>query len=378
MINRDTYIKENMPLLLQTIRELCAIPAPSNNEYERAAYCKQWLENVGAKGVYIDEALNTVFPLNCDNANAITVFVAHTDTVFPDTTPLPYIEDETTIQCPGVGDNTASVAVLLLLVKYFVTYNITPANGFLFVLNSGEEGLGNLKGTRKIFEDYGDRIADFISFDGYMDAISDRCAGSHRYEVTVKTEGGHSFQRFGNANAINELAKIITALEGIAIPEKENARTTYNVGTIIGGTSVNTIAQEASMLCEYRSTNWECLGYMQQQFQRIFTEARSDYVDVEVVMVGERPCARIDKAKEETLRDGILPVLEKIMDSPVKCKSASTDCNIPLSLGIPAVCIGVCRGGGAHTREEWVDKSSLSLGMKIAIATATYLMDRKS
>ena len=159
------YINDNKHLLFQTLQELCAIPAPSGKEEKRAAYCKEWLESVGAKGVYIDEAKNVVFPLNCEDSNDICVFVAHTDTVFPDTEPMPYREDDVNIYCPGVGDDTASLAVLLLLAKFYVTHTQKPTGGFLFVCNSCEEGLGNLKGTRRIFQDYNGRITRFISFD---------------------------------------------------------------------------------------------------------------------------------------------------------------------------------------------------------------------
>ena len=113
----NEFITSNYPVMLQTLRELCAIPAPSHFERARAEYCRAWMESVGARGVYIDDALNVVFPINCEGSNEITVFVAHTDTVFPDTEPMPYFEDDERICCPGVGDDTASVAVLLMLAK---------------------------------------------------------------------------------------------------------------------------------------------------------------------------------------------------------------------------------------------------------------------
>ena len=113
-----SFILENKQLMFDTLKELCAIPAPSHLENERAVYCKKWLEKVGASGVYIDDALNTVFPLNCENQNEITVFAAHTDTVFPDTAPMPYLDDGEKIHCPGVADDTASVVILLFNILY--------------------------------------------------------------------------------------------------------------------------------------------------------------------------------------------------------------------------------------------------------------------
>lgn len=369
------YAKEQEALLLQTLKELCLIPAPSGKEEKRAAYCKQWLENIGAKGVYIDDALNVVFPLNCEGSNEITVFVAHTDTVFPDLEPMPYVDDGEKIHCPGVGDDTASLTVMLLMVKYCLEKKLQPEKGYLFVCNSCEEGLGNLKGTRQIFKNYAGRIGRFISFDSGLDTIANECAGSHRYEVEVQTEGGHSFQKFGNANAIAKLADMITKIYAIELPKKEGRRTTYNVGIVSGGTSVNTIAQSAKMLCEYRSEDKDCLAYMEGKFAEIFQNANTDKVKVLVNKVGDRPCSDIAPEKVQALVDLLRPEIADVIGSSVALKSSSTDCNIPLSLGIPALCIGVYRGAGSHTREEWVQKDSLVPGLEVAIRTAYKLME---
>lgn len=372
------YITENYESMLQTLQELCAIPAPSNMEHKRAVYCKEWLEKAGAEGVYIDEALNVVFPLHCEGSKEITVIVAHTDTVFPDLEPMPYVDDGAKIHCPGVGDDTASAVVLMTLAKFFMEQHLEPENGILFVLNSCEEGLGNLKGTRQIFKDFEGRIAQFISFDSHLNKIADRCAGSHRYEVEVLTEGGHSFLKFGNANAINELSRMVSSIYDIEVPQKEGTKTTYNVGEISGGTSVNTIAQSAKMLCEYRSTDRECLEIMRQKFEAIFEDANSDTVQVKVTQIGDRPCSNIDDAKIEILRQLYKPIIEEIIQKPVTFESSSTDCNIPLSLGIPALCIGVYQGGGSHTREEWIYKESLIPGLEVAIRTTLVLTVAKN
>ena len=374
----EKFIEENQEKLYDTLRELCAIPAPSHMEHKRAEYCKEWLKKAGAKGVYIDHALNVIFPLNCEESEEITVFAAHTDTVFPDTEPMPYTDDGEKIHCPGVGDNTASVVVLMTMAKFFIEKNMVPPKGVLFVCNSCEEGLGNLKGTRRIFKDFEGRIARFISFDSNLNSISDRCAGSHRYEVEVMTEGGHSFLKFGNANAISELAKIVSAIYKIDVPQKEGTRTTYNVGSITGGTSVNTIAQNAKMLCEYRSTDKECLEIMKQKFEEIFEAAKSPKVKVKVKKIGDRPCSNIDDNEIERLRRICKPIIESIITEPVSFKSSSTDCNIPLSIGIPALCIGVHKSNGSHTREEWLEKVSLIPGLEVAIKTALALTEVKA
>ena len=371
--NIEQFVINNKQEMYSMLKDLCGIPAPSHFENKRAEYCKKWLENIGAKGVYIDEALNVIFPINCKNSNDITVFAAHTDTVFPDMEPMPYFDDGEKIHSPGVADDTASVVVLLMMAKYFVINNIKPENGIMFVCNSCEEGLGNLKGVRKLFDDYNQRIKQFITFDSNLNVVNDTCVGSHRYEVEVFTEGGHSYLDFGKLNAINVASEIINNIYKIDIPEKKGTKTTLNVGIFSGGTSVNTIAQYAKFLCEYRSDNIECLMYMKNQFDKIFENVKSDEVTINVKMIGDRPCGNADINKVEELKKIIVPEIENIINEKVIFKSSSTDCNIPLSKGIPALCIGVNTYKGMHTREEWVDKESMVKGLKIAITTGEKL-----
>ena len=130
------YIENNKDLLYKTLKELCLIPAPSHFEGERAKYCKAWLETYGATGVYIDDALNVIFPIKCEESSEITTFVAHTDTVFPDREPMPYYDDGEKVFCPGAADDTASVVSLLLTAKFYIEKGIVPKNGIMFVFNS--------------------------------------------------------------------------------------------------------------------------------------------------------------------------------------------------------------------------------------------------
>ncbi len=373
----NSFIEENESQQVELLKELCAIPAPSHKEDARAEFCKNWFVQIGARDVYIDGAKNVVVPIGCANSNAITVIVAHTDTVFPDLEPMPFKEDGDILRCPGIGDNTASLVALMLTVKFFLQNGITPKDGVLFVCNACEEGLGNLKGTREIFNDYAGRIKQFISFDGApLYRFDDRCVGSHRYHVTVETEGGHSYSRVGNETALHRLAEIIGAIYGIEVPQVEGSRTTYNVGTVSGGTSVNTIAQKAEMLCEYRSDNVECLQIMRERFEKIFHDADTEKVRVTAELIGERPCAKgVDPESMKTLSDTCAGVLHDCIDREAEFSSASTDCNIPLSLGIPAICVAVYDGGGAHTREEWLKKSSLPIGLQLGICYALKLTD---
>lgn len=362
------YIASSEKEVISLIEALCAITAPSNDEGRRAEFCKSWLENNGARGVYIDEALNTVYPIGCENSSDIVVFMAHTDTVFPDTEPMPFSRDGEYIYSPGVGDDTASLAVLLTVAKYIAKSGLEPKRGVLIVANSGEEGLGNLKGVRRIMKDYEGRICALYSFDAQYNYVVNKCVGSHRYRVSVSTEGGHSFSAFGNRNAIHAAAELICRLYQCDIPMDKDSKTTYNVGMIEGGTSVNTIAQSASFLYEYRSDSAECLDRMRKFFFDTVGEfSKDDGARVDVCVVGERPCAgKVDEQVLAKMTDEVIDICTR--HSKIACHpaSGSTDSNIPMSLGVPSVTLGVYLGDGSHTREERVLIRSISVGLKIA------------
>ena len=363
------YLEASQEELKQLIRDLCAIPAPSHHEEKRAAFCKEWFENAGGKGVYIDEALNVVCPHHVTEDNRLTVFMAHTDTVFPDMEPMPFIETEETFQCPGVGDDTANLAVMMICARYFLQNDIAPEKGILFVANSCEEGLGNLKGCRAIVSKYGSRMDSLVAFDGFhLRNVVSRAVGSHRYRVTVKTEGGHSFSAFGNRNAITVLSSMISTLYSVKVPQDGDSKTTYNVGTITGGTSVNTIAQEAEMLYEYRSDSRLCLEKMRNLFAKVVEAYRATGVEIDVEMVGDRPCAGdVDAVAQKALEDLSDASIRRVTCQEPRFRSGSTDCNIPLSLGIPSICMGLCQASGAHTRTETLQLASLPGGSALCM-----------
>lgn len=354
--------------MLRLLRELCVIPAPSGFEDERAKYVLNYLHNLGIKNAYIDEAKNVICTLGKETDQKV-VFMAHTDIVFPFETPLNLVDDGEKLYCPGVGDDTARLVMLLVSLKYIMDHNIQLNKTILFSANSCEEGLGNLKGCRQIFKDFEGEISRMYTIDGSNSAFVNRSVGSHRYKVTAITEGGHSYGAFGNRNAINVLAGIISKIYEIEVPKVGESKTTYNVGTIEGGTTVNTIAQKATMLAEYRSDDVECLSIMKEKFQAIFEEGKTKCESLEVELVGDRPCMStdIDMEKMQAMSELVASVQSKYGKCDVSPKSGSTDANIPLSLGIPAICVGAGIAGKAHTTEEWIDKESLKSGLAIVL-----------
>ena len=351
------------------IKDLCKLPAPSGHEELRARFVKDWFEAQGFEA-YIDEALNVICPWGVTEENEVIAVMAHTDTVFPDLEPMPMEEDGRYLRCPGVTDDTAHLAQLMMCAKFFMKDLPTPKTGILFIANACEEGLGNLKGSREIVKTYGSRMKELITLDGgsTLQRVVNEVVGSHRYLVTVKTEGGHSFNAFGNRNAIHVLSMMIDTLYTQTVPQIGGSKTTYNVGTIEGGTSVNTIAQEATMRYEYRSDDRGCLAQMKENFFRVVEDFRSRGFDVEAELIGDRPCTgdvdlKVQKALEDRANASILRVTGK----SAEFMSGSTDCNAALAEGIPSVCLSTCLGGKCHTREEYLDLESLEPGMCLAL-----------
>ena len=358
-----SYIDAHKHEAVDLLVELAQIPAPSNKEEKRARFCKDWLEKQGASGVYLDDALNVIYPVGCTESNDLVVFMAHSDVVFPDTEALPLRMEEGRIYCPGIGDDTAHVVALLMAAKFLTEWRIKPTGcGILIVINSGEEGLGNLKGCREIMQTFGDRIREFVTLDDQTYKGVNRAVGSRRFSIEVVTEGGHSFNDFGKTNAIAVLSSMIAELYRIKVPPE--GKITYNVGLISGGTSVNTIAQYAKMLYEFRSDEREALSVMQQHLDRVIDSFRTEGIHVKVTPVGDRPCgAPVDQIRMERLIQRAQDAAHRRYGHGIHFGSGSTDCNIPLSMGIPAICVGCCRFSGAHTREEYVETDSLHEGL---------------
>lgn len=367
------WCEAQFPEHLELLKALAVIPAPSHQEDQRAEYIRNWLLNQGAQNVTIDEAKNVLLPLGEGPYLAV---MAHTDVVFPDTTPLPLREENGRLYVPGIGDDTANVVSLMLCAKFFLTHPHLIPEPLLIVFNSCEEGLGNLKGVRQIMKDFEGQIHSLVSFDCQSNAIISRAVGSERWKVQVNTRGGHSFSDFGSPNAIAVLSQLVSCLYEQDIPKVPGSRTTFNVGLVSGGTSVNTIAQQAEMTYEYRSDDRDCLAYMKDQFFALIQDFDSEDARISVESIGCRPCG--GNVPEDSHRK----LLRRCMDAisavcpmvPPFC-AASTDANIPLSLGIPAATFGLYRGGGAHTREEYVEVDSLTPGLKIAMSFFLHLSD---
>ena len=348
------------------LKELGKIPAPSHQEDKRAAFVRDWMLAHGAADVTIDEAKNVICRVNCTADNPLTVFAAHTDVVFPDTEPLPMHQEGRRLFAPGIGDDTSNLCNLLMTLKYVLEHRLTSETGMLFVANACEEGLGNLDGTKALFAAYGRRIRNFYSFDGYLGQCTSVAVGSNRYRVSVHVRGGHSYLDFGRANAIEIMSRIIGQLYQVKPPTEEV--TTYNVGRIEGGSTVNSIAEDCSMLFEFRSSSQKCLREMETIFNRIIAENKGDDRELKVEILGIRPgTGEFPEQVLETYTQKTAETIAAFYHGKMDLGPYSTDANIPLSQGIPGNTIGTVAGKLAHTREEWVDLDSLQTGLQIAM-----------
>ena len=255
----------------------------------------------------------------------------------------------------------------MLAARYVMQEKLKPNHAILFVANACEEGLGNLDGTKALFAVYGSKIKKFYSFDGYMPQCCSSAVGSYRYRIGCKTKGGHSYINFGDPNALEILCDLTERLYKIEPPKE--GYTTYNIGRMEGGTTVNSIAQEAYMLYEFRSTSQNCLEEMEQRFNAAVDSVRKRGGEIEVELLGVRPGnGPVDADALQKFTARTADVIGTWYHDKIDFNAYSTDSNVPLSLGILANTVGTVRGALAHPREEWIELASLSDGLKVALS----------
>ncbi|MGH9530083.1 MAG: M20/M25/M40 family metallo-hydrolase [Terriglobales bacterium] len=358
--------------------ELAKIPAPPFGESARAEWLAERFRELGLEDVHTDQVGNVLGLDPAPSKQCITLS-AHVDTVFPEGTPLNIRKEGSRLFGPGVSDNGAGVTALLGIAGALQSANISNQTAILFVGNVGEEGEGNLRGMRHVFSDsrWKDSIAYSLVLDGAgCDTIVSEALGSRRFEVTVRGPGGHSWSDFGNANPIPVLARAIHLFTQISVPE--SPKTTFNIGVIRGGTSVNSIPESASMRVDIRSASASEMERLEAVLRSSVSSAKDEECQIlekrgsqqkppyglsfEVIGIGDRPAGDLDPNAR------ILHVIRAIdaqLGNVATVQRASTDANIPLSLGREAIAIGGGgSGGGAHTLHEWFDCNGRELGLK--------------
>jgi tripeptide aminopeptidase len=329
-------------------QRICEIPAPTGNERERAHLVASLWRERGYTPV-IDAIGNVYIRRGTREHGPVLMLLAHTDTVFPQTTPISVERQGDILRGPSIGDNSVNVAAMISALDILDELGRETAADIVAVADVGEEGLGNLLGARTAVERYHEKLGAVIAIDGDLGRITHAAVGSKRWRITVRGPGGHSYGSFGTPSAIHGLGRIIAAIADLEVPQQP--KTTFNVGIIEGGTSVNTIAPRATALLDLRSTDITALNRVAEQVRAIVEQRAGRGLQTEIEVLGERPAGEhsqsdplVQLAAEAITWLGMKPTYE----------ASSTDANIPISLHIPAVCIGITQVGRAHTVEEFL------------------------
>ena len=370
------FIDSHLDEITEEQIRICSIPATPFGERARAEYLREKFSALDLENVYIDDEGNCLGLWKGRMSAPLLVVSAHLDTVFYEGTDFTVRRVGGKLLAPGISDDGCGLVALLAIAEALKEGAIETDGSILFVGTVGEEGEGNLRGVKYLFTkgEWANRVDAFVSFDGAeIDRITNKALGSRRYRVILRGAGGHSWGDFGVANPVHALGRAITKLASYPVPLEP--RTTFNVGRVEGGNSVNAIPQEAIMDVDLRSASSEELLKLDAFFRRAVREAADDEnalrrngglpLEIKVELIGERPGGEtpadahlVKLACEATDAVGSVPQLNQ----------ASTDSNFPISLGIPAVTLG---GGGrsanSHTLEEWYDPRGRDAGLKRAL-----------
>lgn len=380
------WLHLHQPQLRQWQLDLVRIPAPPFGESARAAWVLERFRQLGLANPHLDEAGNVLAELASEDLHPppyslhpVVLISAHLDTVFPAGTNCEPIEppDTPRIYAPGICDNVAGLTGLLAIAAALRHANIAPPIPILFAANVGEEGEGDLRGMRHLFErsPYAPRIATAIVLEGSgSSAVVTRALGSLRFRITATGPGGHSWSDAGAPNPILILARALIQIDSIDLPD--NPLTTINVGSISGGTSINSIPEAASALIDLRSTDPALLDATARQIHRVTAslpatfatpDAITEPPQIHIETIGSRPAATLpsDSPILYTLR-----AVDRHLNLRTEERLGSTDANIPLSKDIPAVAIGTGgAGGGIHTLQEWYDPTGRETALRRVLLT---------
>jgi acetylornithine deacetylase/succinyl-diaminopimelate desuccinylase-like protein len=349
---------------------LTEIPAPETKEAQRADYFKNLLESAGLK-VRVDKTGNVIAERPGADEKSVILLAAHLDTVFPSGTDVRIRRNASRLVAPGIADNGAGLAALAGLARALSESRIHTTKTIVIAGDVGEEGEGNLRGIRALMEEYGSRLAAVIAVDGAStEHITTQGIASQRFEISITGPGGHSWSDFGAPNPITALSRGIVKFSALPMPDEP--RSSYNFAVIEGGTSVNSIPAHAAVKVDLRSEDEAQVGKMERALRDAMqagakeemADARgsNDSLQVEFRSLGSRPAGKLPDNSPllEALRS-----VDRFLGNRSRLERSSTDANIPLSLGIPAVSLGGGgRGGGSHTLSEWYDPTGRELGLK--------------
>ncbi|MBN2044250.1 MAG: M20/M25/M40 family metallo-hydrolase [Anaerolineales bacterium] len=346
--------------IVQKAIQIQQIPAPTFEEKRRAQFVQDGFVAEGLSQVEMDGDGNVFACLpGADSDHLPLVVTAHTDTVFPAGTDLSVTRENGKVHGPGIGDNSLGVAGLYGLVWALREQNIQLQGDLWLAANIGEEGLGDLKGMKAVYERFGNQALGYLVLEGLaLGRIYNRGLGVRRYRISVETVGGHSWVDYGNPSAIHELVLLTSQILGLRTPQR--ARTSMNVGKISGGVSINTIAPHALLELDLRSESGRVLNNLARKVEGLVRVAEHPGARYTCEVIGDRPFGEVAPA-DPLVQAGIMALKAQGLEAILEI--GSTDANIPLSHGVPAICIGLTTGGGAHTTSEFLEIEPLSKGL---------------
>lgn len=343
---------------------IARVAAPTHDEMERSRFVTGLLNKIGPFEIEVDEIGDVVARVPGRDRSRSVLIAAHLDTVFPRTTAIEVVREPGRIAAPGIGDNCLGISCVLAIPEILAVIGETPAVDLLLTGNVGEEGLGNLRGMRAVMDARSD-IGAVIAVEGHnLGRVTHVAVGSRRLRIRVFGPGGHSWGDFGNASAIAAAADIIHELSKIPLPL--SPKTTLNVGMIRGGISINTIAPEATFDLDLRSIEEFALRRLTERVERIIKSKRYD-ITTEIEIIGERPAGFV--SPESRIVRRAVQVLDALGVAPAG-DASSTDANIPIGRGIPAVCIGLTTGGNVHREDEFIDTAPVANGLSQLVELA--------
>lgn len=337
------------------------IPAPTFEEALRAQFVRDQFLRMGLHSVEIDGLYNVYGMLPGEQRDRPGIMIAaHIDTVFSAQTDLSVRRNHEMIYGAGLGDNSAGVAGLLVLAQVLTDLRYTPPSDLWFVATAREEGLGDLGGMRAAFDRLSGRIGAVINLEGLaFGHIYNAGIAVRRYHITAAAPGGHSWLHFGRPSAINAILEVGTRIIALKVPDQP--RTTYNIGMIEGGESINSIAARAGLWLDLRSEDSAALSQLVDRVQQIVAARETADIRFNIEQVGDRPAGALPA--DHPLVAAALESLERVGFRGT-LESGSTDANVPLSLGMPAVTIGITRGGNAHRLDEYMEIAPIENGMR--------------
>ena len=368
--------QKNEPHFIEEQIRICEIPAPPFKEEARGKELERLFKQMGLQDVRIDKAGNVIGVRPGAAAHPNLLFEAHLDTVFPEGTDVKVKRDGDLLKAPGIGDDCRGLAMMLGVIQALNDAKVQTPGTITFVADTGEEGLGDLRGTKALFnETLKGQIDKFISVDGTGLSITTTGVGSYRYRATFKGPGGHSFGAFGLGNPIQAMGRAIAKIDAFEVPTKP--KTTFNVGRVGGGTSVNAIPFESWMEVDMRSSDKDSLETINSKYKLAVQEAVDEEnkrfkgrgpVTVDNAVVGYRP-AGSTPADSAIVKTAI--AVTKLFGAAGDLGEGSTDSNVPMNLGIPAVTIGGGgRGTGSHALDETFNTKDSYLGTQRGILLA--------